>query len=49
MPGDPEEDEFWHKPVWETEDEESLDPPALLFGRARKTAAVHWIAHDGVA
>jgi len=45
MPGDPEEDEFWHKPVWETEDEESLDPPALLFGRARKTAAEPDFAH----
>jgi hypothetical protein len=34
MQGDPEKDESWlFKPVWETEDEESLDPPALLFGR----------------
>jgi hypothetical protein len=39
MPGDPEENEFWYKPVWETEDEESLDPPPLLRARARKSGA----------
>jgi hypothetical protein len=39
MPGDPEEDEFWYKPVWETEDDEGLDPPALPFRRAHKTPA----------
>jgi hypothetical protein len=39
MPGDPEENEFWYKPVWETEDEESLDPPPLLRVRARKSGA----------
>jgi hypothetical protein len=40
MPGDPEEeDEFWFKPVWETEDEASLEPPGPPLFRARKTAA----------
>jgi hypothetical protein len=37
MPGDPEEDEFWHKPVWETEDEESLDPlPSSSAARVKR-------------
>jgi hypothetical protein len=46
MPGDPEEtDEFWFKPVWETEDEESLDPPALPFRRAHRTAPGPDFAH----
>src|SRR2546421_12271252 len=39
MPGDPEDDDIsWFKPVWETEDEESVDPPGPLR-RARKPAA----------
>jgi hypothetical protein len=40
MSGDPEEDEeFWFKPVWETEDEESFEPPGPPLPRARKPAA----------
>ena len=36
MPGDPEnEEEFWHRPVWETDDE--IEPPGPP--RARKPAA----------
>jgi hypothetical protein len=39
MPGDPEDDDIsWFKPVWETEDEEGLEPPGPLR-RARKPAA----------
>src|SRR3954451_16303081 len=35
MPGDPEEeDDYWFRPVWETED--ALEPPGIL--RARKKA-----------
>jgi hypothetical protein len=38
MPGDPEDDdEFWFRPVWETEDEATLEPPGPP--RARKPAA----------
>jgi hypothetical protein len=39
MPGDPEEDDdSWFKPVWETEDEEALEPPGPLR-HVRKSAA----------
>src|SRR3984893_16233160 len=38
MSGDTEEDdEFWFRPVWETEDEATLEPPGPP--RARKPAA----------
>ena len=38
MPGDPEEDdENWFRPVWETEDDASLEPPGAR--RARQPVA----------
>ena len=40
MLGDPEdEDDFWFKPVWETEDEADLEPPGSPLPRARKPVA----------
>ena len=32
MPSDRDEDDIdWFRPVWETEDEENLDPPPLPY------------------
>src|SRR4051812_22155991 len=42
MPGDPEEeDDYWFRPVWETED--ALEPPGTL--RACKTAPAPDLHH----
>ena len=39
MSADPEdEDEFWFRPPWETEDQASLEPPGPPLPRARKAA-----------
>jgi hypothetical protein len=41
MSGDPEEDdENWFRPVWETEDEAALEPPARRVRASRQPSPI---------